>query len=161
MDYSRKKAKRGEGVEDILFWNPGWNFSFIYFTPGNSRQIKAAPLEIVQNAKLHYITWKFQDQKPRPLEFAHIFFLVTPGNSICYFFDTPGDSIISSTHPVRFFSGIAQNVKMVCVFFFQLILVGTLSILILSVKNRGWGFFLLNEQNPLSVTKVICQQSLN
>ena len=80
------------------------------------------------------------------------FFLATPGNSICYFFDTPGDSIISSTHPVRFFSGIAQNVKMVCVCFFQLILVGTLSILILSVKNRGWVFFLLNGQNPLSVT---------
>ena len=33
-------------------------------------------------------------------------------------------------------------------------------ILILSVKNRGVGFFLLDGQNLLSVTKVICRQSL-
>ena len=74
------------------------------------------------------------------------FFLGHPWKFHMLFFDTPGDSIISSTHPVRFFSGIAQNVKMVCVFFFQLILVGTLSILILSVKNRGWGFFCLTNK---------------
>ena len=37
------------GVEDMLFWNP-WNFSFFfYFTPGNSRQNKAQPLDIPQN----------------------------------------------------------------------------------------------------------------
>ena len=45
-----------------------------------------------------------------------------------------------------------------------MILVGILSILILSVKNRvglGVGGVLLNGQNPLSVTKVICRQSLN
>ena len=41
-----------------------------------------------------------------------------------------------------------------------MILVGTPPILILSVKNRGWWGFLLNGQNPLSVTKVICRQSL-
>ena len=44
---------------------------------------------------------------------------------------------------------------------FHLILVGILSILILSIKNRGIGFFfLLKGQNLLSVTKVICLQSL-
>ena len=43
----------------------------------------------------------------------------------------------------------------------HLILVGNLSILILSVKNTGGGGFLLNGQNPLSVTKVICRQSLS
>ena len=47
-----------------------------------------------------------------------------------------------------------------------MILVGILSILILSIKNRkeregGGGEGLLNGKNPLSVTKVICRQSLN
>ena len=35
-----------------------------------------------------------------------------------------------------------------------------LSILILFVRNKGVGFFLLNGQNPLSATKVICWYSL-
>ena len=35
-------------------------------------------------ARLCYISWKLQDQKPRPLETPHFFF-VTPGNSTCYF----------------------------------------------------------------------------
>ena len=39
-------------------------------------------------------------------------------------------------------------------------MVSILSILILSVRNREWIFFLLSGQNPLSVMKVICQQSL-
>ena len=37
----------------------------------------------------------------------------------------------------------------------------TTSILMLSVKFRGGGGFLLNGHNPLSVTKVICKQSLS
>ena len=44
-------------------------------------------------------------------------------------------------------------------YMFHLILVGILSILILSVKNRGWGGggrAFVNGQNLLSVTKVIC-----
>ena len=46
--------------------------------------------------------------------------------------------------------------------YFYLILVGIPSILILSIKNRGRGvgFILLNRQNTLSVTKVICGWSL-
>ena len=47
---------------------------------------------------------------------------------------------------------------MACIF--HLILVSILSILTLSVKNRGWFFFLLNRQNPLSMTEVICRQTL-
>ena len=46
--FHKKRQIRERGVEDILFWTP-WSFSFIYFTSGNSRQIKAPPLEIVQN----------------------------------------------------------------------------------------------------------------
>ena len=49
-------------------------------------------------------------------------------------------------------------IKRGCIF--HSILVGIPFILILSVKNRGRGG-LLNGQNPLSVTKVICRQSLN
>ena len=55
---------------------------------------------------------------------------------------------------------LKYNVKKLCTF--HLILVGILSILILSVKNRGGregGF--LNGQNLLSVAKVIFRQSLN
>ena len=50
------------------------------------------------------------------------------------------------------------NMKKVCIF--ELILVGIPSIFILPVKNRGVGGGLLNKQNLLSVTKVICRQSL-
>ena len=60
------------------------------------------------------------------------------------------------------------NTKGACIL--HLILAGILSTLILSVKNRGevvvvvggggGGGGLLNGQNPLNVTKVICRQSL-
>ena len=55
------------------------------------------------------------------------------------------------------------NVNSRCIF--QLILVGILSILILSVKNRrGPGWFLLNGKNLLDdkrMTKIICWQALS
>ena len=55
---------------------------------------------------------------------------------------------------------LKYNVKKVCTY--HLILVGILSILMLTDKNStGGGFFWLNEQNLLSVAKVICRQSLN
>ena len=63
----------------------------------------------------------------------------------------------------RYLQNLKYIVKKVCIF--HLILVGILSILPLSVKNRGrWGARgggdSLNWQNPLSMTKVICWQSL-
>ena len=57
---------------------------------------------------------------------------------------------------------LKYNVKEVCIF--HLILVGILSILILSVTLKGTGGgvgCLINEKNLLSVTKVICRQSLS
>ena len=39
-------------------------------------------------------------------------------------------------------------------------MVSILPILILPVRNKGVSFFLINGQNPLSVTKVICRQSI-
>ena len=54
---------------------------------------------------------------------------------------------------------LKYNIKGACIF--HLILVGILSILILSIKNRRLGKrCLLNGQNPFSMTKVICRQSL-
>ena len=102
-------------------------------------------------AKLCYISWKLQDQKPRPLETPHFFF-VTPGNSTCYFCDSdiPGNSMSSTTTLFYFFPGIDQCKEGVCVcafFFFHLILVGISSILICFVKNRGGGML-----NPLNAS---------
>ena len=54
---------------------------------------------------------------------------------------------------------LKYNVKMACIF--HLILLGIFSILILPVKNKEVGACLLNGQNLLNVTKVICRQSLN
>ena len=59
----RKKSNRG--VEDILYWNPPWNFSFFYFTHGNSRQNKAHPLEIPQIFVRSLGNFKAKNQDPR------------------------------------------------------------------------------------------------
>ena len=55
-------------------------------------------------AKLRYIPWKFQDQKPWPWKFNIIFsWSRLCGNSTCYFFDTPGNSISSAQSPLPMF----------------------------------------------------------
>ena len=59
----------------------------------------------------------------------------------------------------KYLQNLKYHVKRGCIF--HLILLGIPYILILSVKNRGEVGDLLNGQNSLSVTKVICQQSLN
>ena len=117
-----------------------------------------------------HLPWKFQDQKPRPLETPHNFFLVIPENSTCYFLVWyPWKfHILNPTPPVWIFSGRG------CVFFF---------IWFCLVFHPSWFFLLrigcwwwrwwgkrggtkrtkslLNGQNLLSLTKVICRQSLN
>ena len=88
LGYSRKK-QTGE-VEDILFWAPqppplpppG---IFYFFT----RPLKF-PEKILNPWIFHKIVLnpgKFQDQKQRPLEIPHYFFLVTLGNSTLFLFD--------------------------------------------------------------------------
>ena len=53
---------------------------------------------------------------------------------------------------------LKYNINWACIFY--LILVSILSILILSIyEQRVFFFFLLNGQNLLSMTKVICQHS--
>ena len=59
----------------------------------------------------------------------------------------------------KFLQEVPSKLEMQCKrsMYFDLILVGTVSFLILPIKNLGWvAFFLLNGQNPLSVMKVIC-----
>ena len=98
LGYSRKK----NGDWGHTFLKTPWNFSFFYFTPGNSRQNKAPPLEIPQIFARSLGNF-IQGQKPRrSLEIPHYVFFVTlgnscsfltnPGNSTCYFFDTPRNS---------------------------------------------------------------------
>ena len=79
----QKKTKQGEAVEDILFWKITWNFSFFYFTPGNSRQNKAHPWKF-HKFLLDSLDWKFQGPKLGPLEIPHYFFLITLRNSTSF-----------------------------------------------------------------------------
>ena len=103
-------------------------FSFIYhvyiswysFCPSWKRRLfqKKQTFTTGNSAKFCFLPWKFQGQKTWSLEILHDFFdqpwkfqfvFLTPGNSTCYFFDTPGNSISSTLPPpVWFFSGIAQ-----------------------------------------------------
>ena len=67
-----------------------------------------------------------------------------------------GGSILQIFIIKKYLQNLKYNAKRMCIF--HLFLVGIPSILILSVKNRGWG--LLNRENLLIVTKVICRQFL-
>ena len=98
LGYSRKKTNRE--VEGILFWKPSEIFYFFYFTPGNSRQYKAPPLEILQSC-IKFLE-NSKTKPPRSLEIQHHFFLVTLVNSFCYFFDTPGNYMSSTPPPTPF-----------------------------------------------------------
>ena len=101
----------------ILFWKPPWNFSFFYFTPGNSRQNKAQPLDIPQNCVRSLGNSKAKNKDPWVRLTFHITFillwlLVTLGNSTSFLINPwkfqiiflwfPGNSI-SSTPLFGFF----------------------------------------------------------
>ena len=85
------------GVEDILFWKPLGIYLF-FFTPGNSRQNKAPPLEIPQNSVRSFGNSKGKNQDPWKL---HIIFSWSPPPP-------------SPPSPLVFFSGIAHSVKTTC-----------------------------------------------
>ena len=63
------------GFEDILFWKTHWNFSFLYFNTGNSRQNKAKPLDIPQNCVRFLENSKAKDKDPWKF---HIIFSWSP-----------------------------------------------------------------------------------
>ena len=59
-------------------------FHFFYFTPGNSRQNKAQPLDCWIFHKIVVDLLQFPRQKQRPLEIPYYFFSVTLGNSTSF-----------------------------------------------------------------------------
>ena len=68
-----------------------------------------------------------------------------------------GGSILQNFYNMYFqmlIQNLKYNINWACIFY--LILVGILSILILSIYEQRVFFFLLNGQNLLSMTKVIC-----
>ena len=112
MGYSRKKTKQGGGWLETYIFELPLEF-FIFFT---------LPLEISEKIKLH--PWKFHKivlhllEIPRPKTkttgnsslffLGHpwkFYFVLTPGNSTCYFFDT----LSSAPLPCLFFSGVAHG----------------------------------------------------
>ena len=107
-----KKNQTGE-LEDILLWKLPWNFSFFYFTPGNSRQNKVQPLDIPQNCARSLGI-------PRPKTKIHgnsTFFLVTLGNSTLFLINPLKFHMLFLWYPwklhilnppVWIFSGIVQ-----------------------------------------------------
>ena len=80
----QKKSKQGKS-SGYIFLNPSplppWNFSFFYFTPGNSRQNKVQPLDIPQNCVKSLGNSKAKNKDSRKF---HITFLVTLGNSTLF-----------------------------------------------------------------------------
>ena len=82
VTWHTKQAKIQAGrvrLRTFFFWKHLWNFLFfLHFTPGNSRENKASPLEISKKCVTRLCN--FKRQKQRPLEIPH-FFLITPGNT--------------------------------------------------------------------------------
>ena len=97
------------------FFDPPWKFSFFYFTPGNSKQNKAQPLDIPQNCvgnskAKNKDSWKFHFMFSWLRLEIPLGFELAPGNCTCYFFDTPAKSISSTAKSIssKSISGIAQ-----------------------------------------------------
>ena len=88
------------GVWGYTFLKTPWNFSFCYFTPGNSRQNKAQPLDIPQICVRSL--WKFQGQKQRPLEIPHYFFLGNHGNSTSFLINPWKFHMLFLWYPLKF-----------------------------------------------------------
>ena len=96
----QKKIKQGLGGQDILLWklHQKWYFSFFYLlypwkfqtkqgsTPGYSTKLCQIPQKDPQKSHIIF-SWS-------TLEIPLRFYL-TPRNSTCYYFDTPGNSISS------------------------------------------------------------------
>ena len=115
-----EKSKQG-GWRHTFVKTPLESFIFLIY-PWKVQTKRAQPLEIPQifirsfgNSKLkNQDHWKFHIIFYwSPLEIS-LCFLLTPGNSTCYFFDNHGKFISPTTpptHPILFFSGIAHCTK--------------------------------------------------
>ena len=111
MDYSRKNPNSG-GWGYIFLKNP-LEYSFFYYTPGNSRQKKAQPLDNPQNCVRSLGNSKAKNNDPWKF---HTFF-ITFGNSTSFLFNPWKLHILFLWYPWKFhilnppvwnFSGIAQ-----------------------------------------------------
>ena len=69
---------------EISTHTPICNWEGSNYALGNSRESFSSGNFV----ELCYTPRKFQDQKPRPMEFAHEFFYITPGNSTSHLIDT-------------------------------------------------------------------------
>ena len=115
MGYSRKKQTGG--LKTYFCEPPPGTFHFSYL-PLEISNRRVQPLEIIRsfgNSKVkNQDHWKFHIIfYGSPLEIS-LCFLLTPGNSTCYFFDNHGKFISPTTpptHPILFFSGIAHCTK--------------------------------------------------
>ena len=59
-----KQWRKGGLRTQALFEIKAWNFKVSYFTPGNSRQNKASPLEIPQNFVTSLENYETKNQDP-------------------------------------------------------------------------------------------------
>ena len=121
-------------TRQIRFWTPPplRIFHFLLYRWEFPRQSKAQPLDIPQNC---VSPWKFPRPKTKSTRNSTLFFLGHPlGNSTCYFFDTPGNSISSLTLPSCFFFFFWNSPMLLC-------LVKTQCIFALStlLTNEGGG----------------------
>ena len=115
MNYSRKNPNKGVLGYTFLIKPLEFLCLSLYLYPLKfQRKQSFTPRN---STELCYTSWKFQGQKPRPMEMPHNFFFIThrnstcfsltPGISTCFFFNNPVNSM-SSTPPVWIFSGMAQ-----------------------------------------------------
>ena len=99
----QKKPKQGGlgegGVEDIFFWNPSWNFSFFYYTPGNCRQKNAQTLDNPQNCVKSLGNSKAKNNDPWKF---HIIFSVILGNSTSFLINPRKLQMLFLWYPSKF-----------------------------------------------------------
>ena len=156
--WSSKNTNRGGWGHTFL--SIPWNVLFIYFTPENSRQMKAPPLEIVQTCVTSLLgNSKTKNQNPwkfhiifswSALKF-HMLFLWYPWKF--HILNLP--SLLPPACFFFFFSGIVQCKEVVYLFFIWFSLAFHPS-WFCPLKSGRWvgGGGLLNRQNPQAWRKL-------
>ena len=79
----QKKTDRGGGAEGTCFWKRP--LEILDFSLYPCKLQTKWSFNSRNSTELCYTHWDFQDQKPRPMEFLHDFFWITPGNSTSFF----------------------------------------------------------------------------
>ena len=111
MNYSRKNPNKGVLGYTFLIKPLEFLCLSLYLYPLKfQRKQSFTPRN---STELCYTSWKFQGQKPRPMEMPHNFFFIThrnstcfsltPGISTCFFFNNPVNSMSSTPPCLDFF----------------------------------------------------------